>query len=95
VIWTYKWCNALVVFDRERADGLYSAPAWLASELAAWLPINAGAPTLYGVLVYFLSDLRHDGAGEHFGVFVAVLILVQLQAVAWALFAASIEVCHF
>jgi hypothetical protein len=95
VVWTYKWCNALIVFDRERADRLYSAPAWLAAELIAWLPVNVGAPVLYAILVYFLSDLRHDDLGQHFGVLAAVLILVQFVAVAWALFAASVEVSLF
>lgn len=40
VVWTYKWCTTLVVFDREREDSLYSPAGWLLGEWLAWLPVN-------------------------------------------------------
>lgn len=46
VVWTYKWCMDLIIFDREREDGLYSPFAWLASEWLAWLPMNVSARIL-------------------------------------------------
>jgi hypothetical protein len=66
------------VFDRERADNMYSALAYLLS----WLFVNL---TLYGVLailfsaiVYNMAGLRTDDApGYHFGIFAAANILMQ------------------
>lgn len=40
VVWTYKWCTTLIVFDREREDSLYNPSAWLFAEWLAWLPVN-------------------------------------------------------
>jgi hypothetical protein len=52
VVWIYKWCTSLVVFDREREDGLYAPAAWLSAEFLAWLPINVIASITYAVPVY-------------------------------------------
>jgi ABC-type multidrug transport system permease subunit len=80
------------VFDRERQDNLYNPTAWLASEFLAWLPVNILAPTIFAVMTYFICNLRTDNLSYSLGVFIADVILVQLCFVAWALFAASLEV---
>lgn len=92
VVWTYKWCTSLVVFDREREDNLYSSAAWVLSECIAWLPMNIIAPLVYGVMVYFICNMRQDDVSYNFGIFIVDMIMVQLCFVAWSLFAASIEV---
>lgn len=92
VVWTFKWCTSLVVFDREREDSLYSPAAWVLSELIAWLPMNVFAPTIYSIMVYFICNMRMDDLHYNFGVFVIDMIMIQLCLVAWSLFAASIEV---
>lgn len=92
IVWTYKWCTMLVVFDRELEDRLYKPAAWLLSEFVAWLPMNVFAPFVYSTLAYFVCGLRRDDLHYYYGVVVVDLILVQLCIVAWALLAASIEV---
>lgn len=92
VVWTFKWCTDLVVFDREREDGLYAAAAWVTAEVGAWMPVNVGAPVLYAVLVYFVCGMRTDDLAYYFWVFVLDLVLVQMCLVAWSLLAGSIEV---
>lgn len=92
VVWTYKWCSALVVFDREREDNLYSPAAWIVAEMLAWLPMNVLAPFVYGLMVYFICHMRQDNLHYNLGVYIVDMIMVQLCFVAWSLFAASIEV---
>ncbi|THG93869.1 hypothetical protein EW026_g7481 [Hermanssonia centrifuga] len=91
VVWTFKWCTSLVVFDREREDGLYDSGAWVVAEFLAWMPMNIFAPFVYAVMVYFICSMRTDDLHYNFGVFVIDIIMVQLCFVAWPLFAASIE----
>lgn len=92
VVWTFKWCSSLVVFDREREDNLYSPAAWLLSESIAWLPTNIIGPSIYSIMVYFICNMRQDDLHYNFGVFILDMILIQLCLVGWSLFAASIEV---
>lgn len=92
VVWTYKWCMTLVVFDREFEDRLYKPAAWMISELVAWMPMNVFAPFVYALLAYFICGLRKDNLGYYFGIVVVDMILVQFCFVSWALLTASIEV---
>ncbi|EIN07170.1 P-loop containing nucleoside triphosphate hydrolase protein [Punctularia strigosozonata HHB-11173 SS5] len=91
VVWLFKWCTTLVVYDRERDDGLYSSSAWLFSEMVAWMPVNIAAPSIYAIMVYFICNMRRDNLAGNLGVFVAENILQQMCFVVWALFAASME----
>lgn len=93
VVWIFKWCSSLVVFDREREDNLYSPAAWVVSEMIAWVPVNIIAPAIYAIFVYFVCNMRTDDLSYNFGVFIIDMIMCQMCFVAWALFAASIEVC--
>ena len=92
VIWTYRWCQSLTVFDREREDHLYSPLSWVATEFLAWLPVNIVVPSIYAVLVYFVSRLRTDDLSANLGILVADFILVQLSFVSWGLLAGSLVV---
>ena len=92
VVWTFKWCTALVVFDREREDNLYAPASWVMAEMLAWLPMNVISPFVYGLMVYFICNMRMDNLQYNFGVFIIDMIMVQVCFVAWSLFAASIEV---
>jgi hypothetical protein len=91
VVWTFKWCTTLIVYDRERQDNLYNPAAWLFSEFVAWLPVNIVAPVILAIITYFISNLRKDDLAYSLGVYVVNIVLVQLCYVSWALFAASIE----
>jgi ABC-type multidrug transport system ATPase subunit len=91
VVWLFKWCTTLVVYDREREDGLYSSTAWLLSEFVAWMPVNVASPSIYAIMVYFICNMRQDGLAGNLGIFVAENILQQFCFVVWALFAASME----
>lgn len=92
VIWTHRWCNSLVVFDREQEDNLYSPVAWVMAEYLAWLPVNLVVPSIYAVMVYFISHLRTDDLASNLGLFVADMILVQTAFVSWSLLAGSLAV---
>ncbi|EKM57187.1 uncharacterized protein PHACADRAFT_208320 [Phanerochaete carnosa HHB-10118-sp] len=91
IVWTFKWCNSLVVFDREQEDSLYSPVAWILSEFIAWLPMNVIAPSIFSILVYFISNMRRDDLHYNLGIFIIDMVLVQLSRIAWSLFSASIE----
>lgn len=92
IVWTYKWCTNLVVFDRELEDNLYEPASWVLSEYLAWLPMNVFAPFVYSTIVYFVCGLRTDDLHYNYGIFVIDLIMIQLCFISWSLFAASIEV---
>lgn len=92
IVWIFKWCTALVVFDREREDNLYSPAAWVISETIAWFPVNIISSTVYSIFVYFICNMRMDNLGYNFGVFLIDVIMCHMSFVAWAMLAASIEV---
>jgi hypothetical protein len=52
--------------------------------------VNVLSPTIFAVMTRYLSNMRPSAYAT--GVFVVNMVLVQLAFVAWALFAASIEV---
>lgn len=54
IISVFLHTGALVVFDREREDGLYGTVAWVTSLLVAAAPAAVGASTLYGIIIYFM-----------------------------------------
>jgi ABC-2 type transporter len=85
----YRYCNELVVFDRERADHLYKPVPWILSEVAANLSINMFFPALYAIILYFMAGMRTDDLAENVLIFIATVILVQLGSVGFALLSAS------
>ncbi|KAJ3411584.1 hypothetical protein HDV05_002004 [Chytridiales sp. JEL 0842] len=89
IIW--KLSSEMVVFDRERADKMYTVSAYLVS----WLTVNL---TLYGILavifstiIYFMSGLRTDNLGYHFGYFALFNILLQYSIISMSYVCVSIK----
>ncbi|KAJ3111998.1 hypothetical protein HDU96_005078 [Phlyctochytrium bullatum] len=87
IIW--KLCTELKVFDRERADKMYSVPAYLLS----WYSINtflyALLAIVFSILIYFMTGLRTDDLAYHFGIFVICSILMQLVTISLGYFCVS------
>ncbi|KAJ3198896.1 hypothetical protein HDU67_003241, partial [Dinochytrium kinnereticum] len=86
---TWKLCNELVVFDRERADKMYSVAAYLVSWFAVNLVLYAGLAVIFSVLVYFMTGLRTDDLAWHFGVFAGCTILMQFVTISLGYFCVS------
>ena len=85
----YRYCNELVVFDRERADHLYKAVPWIISEVIANLSVNIFFPALFSIILYFMVGMRTENLAEHLFIFIAATFLVQLGSIGFALVAAS------
>ncbi|KAJ3150751.1 hypothetical protein HK101_001925 [Irineochytrium annulatum] len=75
---TFKLCKEMQVFDRERADKMYSAPAYL----VAWYSVNtllySAISMIFSVLIYFMVGLRQDDLSYHFGIFALCGICMQM-----------------
>ncbi|KII94351.1 hypothetical protein PLICRDRAFT_132994 [Plicaturopsis crispa FD-325 SS-3] len=91
IISVFLHTGALVVFDREREDGLYGTVAWVTSLLVAAVPAAVGASTLYGIIVYFMCGFRRDDLAKNLLSFIADCIMQQFAAWSYALLAASIS----
>ncbi|KAI9350484.1 P-loop containing nucleoside triphosphate hydrolase protein [Zopfochytrium polystomum] len=89
IIW--KLSNEMQVFDRERADKMYSVPAYLIS----WFSVNfffyAFLATLFSLIVYFMTGLRTDSLGFHLGIFITGNILLQFVTLSMGYFCISVS----
>jgi hypothetical protein len=85
----YRYCNELVVFDREQADHLYKPVPWIFSEVAANLSINIFFPALFSIILYFMAGMRTDNLAQNVLIFMATTTLVQLGSIGFALLSAS------
>ncbi|KAG8839536.1 hypothetical protein FRC18_010315 [Serendipita sp. 400] len=85
----YRYCNELVVFDRERQDHLYKVLPWLISEVLSNLSINVFFPSLFAVIVYFMIGLRTSPLAQSLFILIAECILVQLGSIGFSLVSAS------
>ncbi|KAG8836185.1 hypothetical protein FRC17_009528 [Serendipita sp. 399] len=85
----YRYCNELVVFDRERQDHLYKVIPWLISEIISNLPINIFFPSLFAVIIYFMIGLRTSPLAKSLFILIAECILVQLGSIAFSLVSAG------
>jgi hypothetical protein len=56
----YKFCNDLVIFDREREDNLYDVIPWVVSDWLSFLMPALLSPTLFVIILYFIVQLRMD-----------------------------------
>ncbi|KAI9350617.1 P-loop containing nucleoside triphosphate hydrolase protein [Zopfochytrium polystomum] len=83
--------SEMVTFDRERSDKLYSVLAYLISWFAANFFLYAFLASLFSTIVYFMTGLRLDDMGHHFGVFVAGNVLMQFVTLAIGFFCVSIN----
>ncbi|KAI9316551.1 P-loop containing nucleoside triphosphate hydrolase protein [Zopfochytrium polystomum] len=87
----WKPCGELRVFDRERADKMYSVPAYM----IAWFTVNgvvyAILSVLFSVIIYFMIGLRTDDLGHHLGITTLAIMLMQLVTLAYGFLCASIN----
>ncbi|ODN87104.1 ABC transporter [Cryptococcus wingfieldii CBS 7118] len=89
VFWIYKFCTDLVIFDREREDSLYDVIPWVISDYLSFLIPSIFEPTIYVVLVYFISKLRTDELAAHLFTTIASTLLVQMTTQGLALISAA------
>ncbi|KIR40028.1 ABC transporter [Cryptococcus deuterogattii 99/473] len=85
VFWIYKFCTDLVIFDREREDRLYDVIPYVISDFISYLIPSILSPTIYVVLVYFISKLRTDNLAANLFISIASTILVQFTTQGLAL----------
>ncbi|KIR58002.1 ABC transporter [Cryptococcus bacillisporus CA1873] len=89
VFWIYKFCTDLVIFDREREDRLYDVVPYVISDFISYLIPSILSPTIYVVLVYFISKLRTDNLAANLFISIASTILVQFATQGLALLSVS------
>ncbi|ORX86087.1 P-loop containing nucleoside triphosphate hydrolase protein [Basidiobolus meristosporus CBS 931.73] len=87
----YRIAYTIPSFDRDRQDKLYSPFAYLASQLVAYSPFDVFFPVMFGVIIYFMTGLRTDGAGAwHFWVWTYVMVLNQYISIWLASFCVAV-----
>ncbi|KAI9328474.1 P-loop containing nucleoside triphosphate hydrolase protein [Zopfochytrium polystomum] len=75
IIW--KLSDEMAVFDRERADKMYSVPALLISWFGTHLLYFSILGTIFSIIIYFLTQLRMDNVWYHLGIFIFGNILLS------------------
>ncbi|OXG32398.1 ABC transporter family protein [Cryptococcus neoformans Bt120] len=80
VFWIYKFCTDLVIFDREREDRLYDVIPYVFSDFISYLIPSILSPTIYVVLVYFISKLRTDDLAANLFITIASVIFRGIYA---------------
>ncbi|WRT65356.1 uncharacterized protein IL334_002299 [Kwoniella shivajii] len=86
VFWIYKFCTDLVIFDRERED----VTPYIISDFFSYLVPSVLSPTIYVLLVYFISRLRTDELAARLFTSIASTILVQFATQGLSLLSASL-----
>ncbi|KAG0658490.1 hypothetical protein C6P46_005733 [Rhodotorula mucilaginosa] len=84
-------CEELVVFDREREDNMYKTLPWVASTILSYLPMNAVIPTIYAIIVYFMTGWRRDNLAKNLFSFIAGCIMQQQAAWSLALLCSAVN----
>ncbi|BGP02838.1 ATP-binding cassette transporter snq2 [Rhodotorula toruloides] len=84
-------CGELIVFDREREDNMYKTVPWVASVFLSYLPANVVFPTIYAIIVYFMTGFRRDDLAENLLSFIAQCIMQQVAAWSYALLCCAIN----
>ncbi|KAL7419907.1 hypothetical protein Q5752_005823 [Cryptotrichosporon argae] len=90
VFWIYKYCTDLVIFDREREDNLYDVIPYVLSDWLSYLIPSVLSPTLYVVLVYFISGMRTDDLAARLFTIIASTVLVQFCVQGVSVMSASV-----
>ncbi|KAF7319864.1 ABC transporter domain-containing protein [Mycena kentingensis (nom. inval.)] len=90
VYWIYKFCNDLIIFDREREDRLYNTFPYIIAEFIANLVPTTVPPTVYAVIFYLLANMRRDNFAANILMVIANCICMQWATQGMALVAASI-----
>ncbi|BGP27054.1 ATP-binding cassette transporter snq2 [Rhodotorula toruloides] len=84
-------CGELIVFDREREDNMYKTVPWVASVFLSYLPANVVFPTIYAIIVYFMTGFRRDNLAKNLLSFIAQCIMQQVAAWSYALLCCAIN----
>ena len=69
---------------------LQKAVPWVFSEFISSLPLNVLFPTLFAMIMYFMTGMSTDELAQHLFILLANSILVQLGSVGFALLSASL-----
>ena len=64
---------------KERASGMYKLSAFYFARTSSDMPLDLAIPTVFIVIVYFMSGLRTDGAKYFFENYLSV-VLVRLKS---------------
>lgn len=80
---TFRLTLDVRLFDRERADGVVGAAAWIISRRASrFLLEDIPSPVIFGTIFYWMAGYRADAA--QFFIFLALSVLIHYTAVAFA-----------
>jgi ABC-type multidrug transport system ATPase subunit len=79
---TYRVSIDIVLFDRERNEGVVSIAAFLLSRRLAKVIEDIPVPLVFSLIFYFMTGFRHDGA--QFMIFFAIMVIEQYIAVCLA-----------
>ncbi|TXT10968.1 hypothetical protein VHUM_01719 [Vanrija humicola] len=90
VFWIYKFCTDLIIFDREREDRLYDVVPWVIADWLSFLLPAIVAPSIYMILVYFISELRMDDVASRVFTVIASTMAVQFSTQGLALLVSSV-----
>ncbi|EIW69228.1 hypothetical protein TREMEDRAFT_31078 [Tremella mesenterica DSM 1558] len=90
VFWIWKFCNDLIIFDREREDRLYDVIPYVISDWLSFFLPSTLSPAIYSILLYFIAGLRKDDVAGNLFTVVASTVVVQycVQGLAF------LSVCH-
>lgn len=91
VLAVFILCEELVVFDREREDNMYKTLPWVISTILSYLPMNAIIPTIYAIIVYFMTGWRRDDLAKNLFSFIANCIMQQQAAWSIAMLCSAVN----
>ncbi|GAA5875055.1 hypothetical protein JCM3774_003416 [Rhodotorula dairenensis] len=91
VLAVFILCEELVVFDREREDNMYKTLPWVTSTILSYLPMNAVIPTIYAIIVYFMTGWRRDNLAKNLFSFIANCIMQQQAAWSIAMLCSAVN----
>ncbi len=80
---THVLAAELALYEREAADGLYSAAAFIGARYGVLLPQVLLFPTAYALIVHAMTGMRPEAGAR--GVFVAVVVAVHVCTFSLAL----------
>lgn len=87
---TYRLCDDIQVFDRERGEGIVGVPAFLISRRLARIFIeDVPVPLIFSLIFYFMSGFRADG--PQFLTFFGIVLLEQYIAVCFAMLCIAVS----
>ncbi|BEI93776.1 uncharacterized protein CcaverHIS019_0602350 [Cutaneotrichosporon cavernicola] len=90
VFWVYKFCNDLIIFDREREDNLYDVVPYVLSDWVSFLLPAILSPAVYVIILWFIAGMRHDHVAQGLFTIIGSTLLVQCAIQGLALFVSSV-----